>query len=236
VGDELRAEHLGALPVRVLHPVVRVVEVLRRFNNPRRQRARVRHQRVPEAVQAHVGVGVRRFGRAQQRQPHLVAMDRVAVLAVVQQGNAVVPVAQVREPVRVHLELRGVPRSVEVGRPPLHAEARFVAREVVHNVHGELDLQELVRLVPVHVRRELDVGGMQNDALVDLRLAELPHELGAHVVALLPLLRAKHVELLGRVLLGVPGREVQRLVLEQQELVANTAFLQHLAVGMLVPN
>lgn len=58
---------------------------------------------------------IRCLRRAEQTQPHNAAMDREAVLAVVQDTEAVGCLGEVGETVTAALEFRRVPGGVEVG-------------------------------------------------------------------------------------------------------------------------
>src|SRR5205823_8346244 len=70
------------------------------------------HQRVRELVQALVGVRVGMRWRAKQREPHHRAVDVIPVLAVIQERDAVIAVAQVRPALRADLEHRASLRVV----------------------------------------------------------------------------------------------------------------------------
>jgi hypothetical protein len=48
----------------------------------------VRHEAVAESVQAHVGVGIGPLATAEEREAHDVVVTRVAVLEVVEEGEA----------------------------------------------------------------------------------------------------------------------------------------------------
>ena len=115
--------------------------------------AGVGEERVGEALPALVGerVGVDR--RAQQAEAELVAERVVAVLAVVEEGDAVALLGEVGEAVRGHLEAGDVPGGVAVGGAADHAVRAFEGGEVGADRQREARLQQDAALVPV------DVGG-----------------------------------------------------------------------------
>ena len=76
----------------------------------------MRVERVGEALPAFVGERVGIDRRAQQAEAELVAERVVAILAVVEERDAVAVLGEVDEAMRRHLEPRLFPRRVAVGR------------------------------------------------------------------------------------------------------------------------
>ena len=120
---------------------------------------RARHQRVPEAVHALVGLRVGEARGAQQRDPQgrrrtrvagtYRARDVVAVRRVGDQRHAPARLLQVHEAVVARLELGGLPAGVGVGGPVEVAELGLGRVPLGVHVQREGQLQELLRLVPV---------------------------------------------------------------------------------------
>ena len=97
-------------------------------------RPRVGIERVVEVVVAHISLGVGPFGRAQQRQPQHVAHRVVAVLALVQNAQAVLlavgpDTAEVGPAHRCNLKLRLLPTVVARGRPVNGSVGNLVRRK-----------------------------------------------------------------------------------------------------------
>src|SRR5207302_4518492 len=91
----------------------RIVEILGGCDNSRlAEVSRMGHQRIGETMLAAVRGGVGMSRGAQQRQSHDRALDVVAVLAVVEQCDAVAWLAQVSPPVGANLKARLVPAGV----------------------------------------------------------------------------------------------------------------------------
>ena len=105
--------------------------------------------RVREDVLLHVRLRVGVLGAAEKRQADHVLSGLVAVLAVVEQADAVIGLGHVHPPVRGHLEAGGVVAVVGVAGAVDVAEGDVVRR--VSRDHGgvEADLEHLVRFLPV---------------------------------------------------------------------------------------
>ena len=116
----------------------------------------MRQDCIPDPVRAHVRVRVRRFRGAQQRQPHRLAARCEAVLAVVEDGDAVAGLGQVGPLVAADFKLGQVPAGVVVSRAADGAELGLVRSLGVGDVDGELDLEKLHRLVPGDVAVNVD--------------------------------------------------------------------------------
>ena len=142
------------------------------------ERPGVRQQRVGELVVALVGEGVRGGGAAQQRQPHQVAVDVVAVLAVVHQRHAVAVLGEVGEAVGRDLEAGDVPTGVGVRRPGEVAPLDLVVRLGRADIDREGGLEHRVVIVPVDLRVEVDprAVGVDDHLLRDRRLRALADE------------------------------------------------------------
>ncbi len=104
---------------------------------------------------ADVRVRVGHLRRAQQADPHLVAVGRVAVLAVGQQRHAEAVLGQVGEAVAGHLVARQVVAGRVVRRPLGVPELHLVGR--IGGVDGDREqhLEHRVRLAPVGLAVEL---------------------------------------------------------------------------------
>ena len=74
-------------------------------------------QRVGEVMGALVRLGVGKARSAEEREPDGMPEDVVAIFGVVEQGNPVAGLTQIRPPVAAHLEARLVPARVGDGRP-----------------------------------------------------------------------------------------------------------------------
>src|SRR2546426_7732351 len=79
--------------------------------------SRMRHQRIGEAMLAAVRGWVGMSRRAQQGQSHDRALDVVAVLAVVEQRDAVSWLAQIGPPMGADFKARLVPAGVGMRAP-----------------------------------------------------------------------------------------------------------------------
>ncbi len=99
------------------------------------------------------------------------AGDVVAVGRVVDDGDAVAGLPDVHPAVAGDLETGRLPAGVGVGGPLDMAELDLGGRVRGADVHREAGLEELLRLVPVDVRLEVDPGaaGPERDRLGDLR-------------------------------------------------------------------
>ncbi len=129
-------------------------------------------------------VGERR--RAQQVEAQQAVLRPVAVLAVVEQGEARLVVLH-RDPlVRADLELGLLDRVALGRRPPDVAELDLAQRGVAVVSGEELGAQHPVLLVPVHVRLEAhDVAArLEDHALVDRDLRRPVHVVAHHPRAL----------------------------------------------------
>ncbi len=104
------------------------------------------------AIRVRVGV----LRAAQQRQPQHMAQRVVAVLAVVEQADAIARLRQVGPAVAADLELLLVPRCVAV-RGPLHrAELDLIGRAGRAHVDRERGLEHDLALLPVGLGDEVD--------------------------------------------------------------------------------
>src|SRR5215211_9095903 len=90
--------------------------------------------------------------RCEKADPEDVAARAVAVPAVVEEGDTVAWLGEVREAVRDHLEARCVPGGVAMGGPPCDAVHSLEARFVRAHGQGEERPQENLPLVPFHTR------------------------------------------------------------------------------------
>src|SRR6266508_6932716 len=88
----------------------------------------MRQQAVGESVQAAVSVRVGVDGALEQREAQYVMIQAVAVLAVVQQRHAIIPLAEIDPTLRTDLEARPVPACVAMGRPFDRAELNLTGR------------------------------------------------------------------------------------------------------------
>ena len=200
-------------------------------------------QGVAERVASLIGLRVGPARAAQQRQPHDVAPDVVAVLAVVEEGDPVAGLAQVRPAVGAHLEAGHVPAGVGVGGPLEVAELDLVGGPVGVDGEREGHLEEAVALVPVHLGAELQApgaGGQAHD-LGDGGIPEAPHEAHARPQRS-PLDHLDRVDLhqvcdlVEVVQVDVPGVGVVGKVGVELEHVAAAAGGQDLPARLLVPH
>ena len=104
---------------------------------------------VGEAVVAQVAALGGAVLAPQQAQIQHAVPKLVAVLAVVQQGHAAAAVGQVRPFVGADLEFGLVPGGVAVGGPLHMAELDLAAAGLGHHIHGPLDPEHLIFLLPV---------------------------------------------------------------------------------------
>jgi len=105
-------------------------------------------------VRTLIGLLVRCRRRPQQTEGHDVALRRIPVLAVVQDRDPIAVFAVIRKLVPGHLELVALPCSVPGGGPAVDPKGRVVRRKVRVEGEGELELEQLVSLVPVDMTVE----------------------------------------------------------------------------------
>ena len=111
-------------------------------------------EHVLSLIRLRVGVG----GALQQGKGQGAALGAVAVLAVVEQGDAVAVLSDVRPLLGADLEFRGVPAGVGVGGTADMAELDFIGGLVGVEIQGEHSLEQLVALMPVHPGFKVDPG------------------------------------------------------------------------------
>ncbi|ORT58383.1 hypothetical protein BKD26_19095 [Streptomyces sp. CB03238] len=143
-------------------------------------------QRVPEAVPAQVGLGVRAVRGAQQRQPYGGAQavgvrgagDVVSVRRVVEDGHPVPRLGHPQPAVRADLEPGRVPAGVGVGRPVDVPELDLGRRPFRVDVQREGGLEDLLGLLPVDVGGDVHApaSGSQPDLLGDAGCVEGPYD------------------------------------------------------------
>ena len=181
------------------------------------------HERVRELVKTLVRVRVRVRRPTQQRQPHHRVMDVIAMLAIVEQRHAVMPIAQVGPALRAHLEHRPRLGRLHVRRPPDVPELDFVGRLLRTDCHGERDLENLVPLVPVGsgIETQHARAGLERDGLFEDRFPKAPVEGD----------RDERVAMLD---VEIPGIPPARVVVVELENVAGAA--QDLAFHFFVPD
>ena len=92
---------------------------------------------VRKDVLALVARGIGVIWRAQERQPHTVVLDVIAVLAVVEQADAVQAFGQIRPLVSTDLKARDVVAGVPVRRALDGAELDLVRRLRREHVRGK---------------------------------------------------------------------------------------------------
>lgn len=108
----------------------------------------MREDGVLGCMTTHIGVGIGRLGSAEERQAHYFAGNREAIFGVVEDRHAVRSFTQVCPFVAAYFEFRHVPGRVVVGGALHDTELRLVACGGVCDIDGELDFEELHRLVP----------------------------------------------------------------------------------------
>ena len=121
-------------------------------------------ERVSEFVRALIGVHVRVGGSAQEREAHDVALDVIAVLAIVEQGDAVAALGEVSPAVRGDFVLGAIPGGIPVRRALHRAELDFVGGFERPDVHRKGRLQQDLLLVPVYVGGEFEAARMRIQA------------------------------------------------------------------------
>jgi len=146
----------------------RVVEG-RGFRNDSAQlrSVRVGKKGVAETMPAHVGGGVGRLGRAQEREREDVAQTGVAVFRIVQQGDAVAGLGEIGPAVRADLKPGEVPGGVEMRGPAHMAELNFVGRIIAAQCERKFDFEELIFFAPIDLALEIETRrfGIEGDAL-----------------------------------------------------------------------
>ena len=119
---------------------------------------------VGEEVLLLVGGGVRLDAGFNQGQRHAAVQHGVAVFAVVQQAHAVVAFAQVHPLLAAAFETGHVPAGV-LGDLALEvAELDVEGGLVGVNVHGKVNLEQVLMLVPVHPGFEVDAAAVRIEA------------------------------------------------------------------------
>ena len=131
--------------------------------------AGVREERVGEALPALVGERVGIDRRAEQAEAELVAERVVAVLAVVEERDAVALLGEVGEAVGGDLEARDVPGGVAVRGAADHAVRAFEGGDVGADREREARLQQDAALVPVDVGGEVEPGGVRPEPVASAR-------------------------------------------------------------------
>ncbi len=117
----------------------------------------MRVEGVLEVLMAHVGVCVRPLGRAQKGEAKEVADGVVAVLGVVDDGEAVLAVAEIGPAHGGYFELRFLPGVVAGGGAVDGAVGDFVGGEGAAGCEREGGLEEDVRFVPVDFVVDVDL-------------------------------------------------------------------------------
>src|SRR5919199_584365 len=127
----------------------------------------MREQAVSEAVLALIGERVRVEWALEEADAEHVVPGAVAVLAVVQEGDAVARLREVGEAVGADLEACRVPGRVAVRRMLCDAVHRLEGGFVGADAHGEERPQQYLPLVPVYVRLDVQAprGGEQTVGL-----------------------------------------------------------------------
>ena len=115
----------------------------------------MRHERICELMAALISGRVRVGGRAQQGQSHHRVMNVIAVLAVIEQSDAVDAIAEVSPPLGAHLEHGARLRRIHVRRPFDVPELNLVGRLVGGDRDWKCHLQDLVTLPPVDLGLEV---------------------------------------------------------------------------------
>ena len=86
-------------------------------------------------------------------------MNIVTVLAIVEDGNTVAALGNIRILVSADLKLRSVPGCVEVSGALDRSVLNFVGGAVGVDINGEYGLDHLVRLMPVGNGFKIDLHG-----------------------------------------------------------------------------
>ncbi len=204
--------------------------------------ASVGEQAVSEAVLAQVGARIGHSGATQQADAHDVVADVVAVLAVVEQTDAVVALAQVGPFLGAGFKARPVPTGVAVGGPLHVTPLNLISRHRGETFHREGYFQQDVPLAPVNGGVEIQAGTIETerDALgvIAVQDAAMDFQRGPQWAGLHHLHRRRRVARPHSVVeenVHVPGVKVLRTILERLELVGDGAGRQHLApVGLVV--
>ena len=199
-------------------------------------------QGVGELVDLHVGVGMGLHAGLEQGQADGAVIDTVAVLAVVEQGHAVVTLGEVHPLLGAGLKAGLVPGGVGVGLALDIAELDLKGGLVGVDVHGELGLQQVLVELPIHLRLEVDPAGIgvEVDLLDDLAAAAVKDQLQNRLHSAVgdPAQLSEVIHIPG--LFGVEHIDVPVVVIDGLVLVAadpgGLAGLQDLAVVFLVEN
>ena len=153
----------------------RIIQCIGRGYGARPPIAAVGQQAVSEVMLPLVGVGVG-IGRAsQQGQTHDVIVYIVTILAVVEQADAVVTLAQVNPLMGYRLETRPVPGCIAMGGaldiPPLDV----VGGHWAQHIHRKGDFEHHMSLLPINpgVEVEAATAPVQVDMLHDLAVQEM---------------------------------------------------------------
>ena len=196
---------------------------------------------IGKGMHLHVSVGVRLHAALDEGQADDAVLDAVAVLAVVEEADAVVALGEVHPLLGTALKACLVPGGVGVDLSGDVAELDFKGGLVRVDVHGELRLEQMLVELPVHLSLEVDAAGVgvevnllpdgaeaapvgQGQRRADravghpLHLQQLVHRPG--------LLRVEHID--------VPVVVVDGLVLIDPQLVGLLARLHQLPVKFLV--
>ena len=134
----------------------------------------VREEGVGEVVDFLVGDGVRLNAGFNQRQGQAAILAGMAVLAVVEQADAVVAFRDIGPFLAAALEPGAIPARVLVGLAGQVAELDIKGGLVGVDIGREEDLEQVLMLMPIHGGDKVDAAGIliEMDILADLGMAE----------------------------------------------------------------
>ena len=170
VDDEMRAVHGKEVAFRQIPTgnKERLVEFMSPVNDlALNDPSRVRIKRVAEVMPASVRFRIRVRRASEQGKPQGVAMAGIAVFRVREDRSPETGFREVRPAVAGHFERCHLDGVVECGRAPCQAEGHFVGGLTGVGIDRELDLKELVPVLPIDFGVKLKVAGagFQEDPL-----------------------------------------------------------------------
>ena len=118
----------------------------------------MRQQGVDKLVPSTIRQGVRRSRGSEQAEANDVALDVVAVFAIVEESDAVTGLREIRPFLCADLELSHIPARIGMVGAFKMSKLDLVCRLLRIDINGKGDLQKFLALVPIDFGGEIDAG------------------------------------------------------------------------------